>query len=173
MGLAHSPDCQRSLWTTFPWNVLRADIVLNGGLRGRPAHSRCPQGPVSPPTLSFPDTDRPAPCSQASKSFWQTRPPEGGLWIQPWQWGKVNWGPAWPWLCSLRWRMPTRLVLPAPCISSSFLTARRSPLGSAGPIGTGQAGGCVLGCQRWGKEVTIPAETLSPPVSLPVPFFVV
>ena len=104
-------------------------IVLARESRGTPAHRPVP-GVWAP---IFPSLTQ-DPCSQASKSFWQTRPPKGGLLIQPWQWGKVSWG-ARVALAVLSGynpggRRPTCLTCP---YISSFLSPR--PSGSARPLG--------------------------------------
>lgn len=75
--------------------------------------------------------------SQASKPVWQTEPPECGLLIEPWQWGKVSWGASMA-LAVLSFYNPGRWQrATSPCISSFLAQPQPCRLNKAQQDSTG------------------------------------
>lgn len=99
--------------------------------------------------------------SQASKPVWQMEPPECGLLIEPWQWGKVSWGASMA-LAVLSFYNPGRWQrATSPCPSAASLLSH-SPAGSTRPSRTAQAGWLCPLAQRRSKETLAATQTLSP-----------
>lgn len=98
--------------------------------------------------------------SQASKPVWQMEPPECGLLIEPWQWGKVSWGASMA-LAVLSFYNPGRWQrATSPCISSFLAQPQPCRLNKAQQDSTGWWL-CPL-AQRRSKETLAATQTLSP-----------